>query len=106
MPSMWVQVRDCQLGCCSSSSGCGNSGGGSSGGREDAQPSAGTTRLAAVDSCRAACVGRCDSTFLCPNACAAASTLPDVLVKKLAPGGRMVIPVGSQWDYQVSEEQG
>lgn len=34
---------------------------------------------------------------------AAASKLPDVLVKKLAPGGRMVIPVGSQWDYQVMQ---
>jgi protein-L-isoaspartate(D-aspartate) O-methyltransferase len=34
---------------------------------------------------------------------AAASSLPDVLVKKLAPGGRMVIPVGSQWDYQVMQ---
>lgn len=32
---------------------------------------------------------------------AAADTLPDVLVNKLRHGGRMVIPVGQQWDYQI-----
>lgn len=31
---------------------------------------------------------------------AAASALPDVLVRCLKPGGRMVIPVGSQWEHQ------
>ena len=32
---------------------------------------------------------------------AAASALPDVLVRSLKAGGRMVCPVGPQWDYQV-----
>ncbi|PRW60862.1 hypothetical protein C2E21_1329 [Chlorella sorokiniana] len=34
---------------------------------------------------------------------AAASSLPDVLVQKLKTGGRMVIPVGRQWEYQVMQ---
>jgi len=34
---------------------------------------------------------------------AAADTLPDILVSKLRNGGRMVIPVGPQWDYQVMQ---
>jgi protein-L-isoaspartate O-methyltransferase len=34
---------------------------------------------------------------------AAAEELPDVLVQKLNPLGRMVIPVGSHWGHQVCE---
>lgn len=34
---------------------------------------------------------------------AAAAKLPDVLVRKLKPGARMVIPVGQQWDFQVMQ---
>lgn len=35
------------------------------------------------------------------NPAAAASSLPETLLSKLAKGGRMVIPVGPQWEYQV-----
>ena len=66
---------------------------------------------AAVQAALAGGAWRCRQSDVCPplwravRACArpiaAASKLPDVLVKKLAPGGRMVIPVGLQWDYQV-----
>ena len=34
---------------------------------------------------------------------AAADHLPEVLVQRLKKGGRMVIPVGSRWDYQVMQ---
>lgn len=49
------------------------------------------------------CLANLHPAFPAP---AAASSLPDVLVRKLRNGGRMVIPVGGQWEYQVRGMEG
>ena len=48
-------------------------------------------------------VGKDEPPFDAIHVGAAAERLPELLVQSLAPRGRMVIPVGPQWDHQVMQ---